>query len=305
VLLVLFVVVVLMCPLTHCSVLHITTSFLGRGNGKHYFSQTNQNKTFTLFFFDGFRIVTVVLVFSLCLVPSLAQVSDLAPFREVAPATLGCLFLASFIPFIIFMGRRQGVYMLPDYNPGELEVFLTRTGLMVTTILLMITGFFHFFGTEWLVGFQTVFFAGVGFYGVWLMDVDHLSLYGLLSAFNWLCVIGRLALLGYVQPLTELEPTSCLQYFGYTYQSHRCSTSFIDFLRLLGLVITFFQAIAVYLSYRAYHLALLRGPASRYESIKDVGPDPRLVQPYQSSAMNFGGIATTPYAEDDMETSHP
>lgn len=62
----------------------------------------------------------------------------LAQFHSVAPATFGSLVLATLIPAIVYFARRQGAYLLPDLNPGELEAFLIRAGLLVSTLVLMV-----------------------------------------------------------------------------------------------------------------------------------------------------------------------
>jgi hypothetical protein len=98
---------------------------------------------------------------------------------------MGCLVIASVILAVVYFARRQGAGLLPDLNPGELEAFLTRVGLLVSTLVLIVRncifyslaqvcGFFHFFGPEWLVGYQTVFFACIGLYGIWVLDAEHI-----------------------------------------------------------------------------------------------------------------------------------
>lgn len=65
---------------------------------------------------------------------------------------MGCLVLASVIPFVIYFGRRQGAYLLPDLNPGELEAFLTRT-LLITSTIVLIVGVGNLLGTYCLSSF--------------------------------------------------------------------------------------------------------------------------------------------------------
>jgi len=142
----------------------------------------------------------------------------------------------------------------------ELHRTLFRFGLFLCTSYLMLASFFHVFGTEWLVAYQTVAFAALGFYGVWTEDRTHLWLYFIVAIFNWFCVSGRLAFMGYITSLAELSTTGCYQYFTYqlpppSVVESRCVTNgFINWLRLVGLGIILVQGISVYLTYRLYYI---------------------------------------------------
>eukprot|EP01126_Amoeba_proteus_P034865 TRINITY_DN3498_c0_g1_i1.p1 TRINITY_DN3498_c0_g1~~TRINITY_DN3498_c0_g1_i1.p1 ORF type:complete len:167 (+),score=27.89 TRINITY_DN3498_c0_g1_i1:327-827(+) len=151
----------------------------------------------------------------------------------------------------------------------------------------MACGFFHFWGTEWLVGYQTFFFSLLGFYAVWVMDSDHLLIYLGLAIFNWFCVSGHLSMLGYGTALVDVTTPLCEEYF-LSISSGRCK-GYVDFLRFLGLISIFFQTSSVYLSWRAYKLSLIRGPTSFYESIPEIKPELKFAGPYQPTPMNFGG----------------
>eukprot|EP01126_Amoeba_proteus_P026633 TRINITY_DN2637_c0_g1_i1.p1 TRINITY_DN2637_c0_g1~~TRINITY_DN2637_c0_g1_i1.p1 ORF type:complete len:193 (-),score=33.85 TRINITY_DN2637_c0_g1_i1:107-685(-) len=144
-----------------------------------------------------------------------------------------------------------------------MEGFLVRSGLLLTTIILMMCSFFHFWGSQWFVGYQTFYFALFGFSSIWMMDSEHLLISLGLSIFNWFCVTGRLALLGYNVALVDVNTQSCVFYFGLDHVNGRCSGGgYLNFLRLLGLVIIFFQAFAIYFCWRAYKISVVRATSN-------------------------------------------
>jgi len=95
--------------------------------------------------------------------------SSLAQFRQGAEPTIGALFFTTvLIIVIVYMVKQHGAPFVTPLNfSGLPEREQTRTavrmGLLLCTILLMIIGFFHLFGTEWLVAYQILGFALIGF----------------------------------------------------------------------------------------------------------------------------------------------
>lgn len=192
---------------------------------------------------------------------------NLFEFRQGAEATVGVLFYVTIIAIVFasvfkFFGSPFVTPMNFSSMPQrELSRTLLRIALFVCTTFLMIAGFFHFFGTEWLVGYQTAIFAAIGFYAVWTEDRTHMFLYLILSIFNWFCVSGKLALFGYTTSLAELTTTGCFNYFSNVVAvpppivESRCITNgFINYLRLVGLGAIVLQGVAAYLAYRLYNV---------------------------------------------------
>jgi len=198
--------------------------------------------------------------------------SHLESFRAAAPAVIGCTTTLLLIVYAVFGCRRTGVNMLPDYNAHQAEAYIFRMAMYVCTILLILCGFFHFFGTEWLIAYQTVFLSILGFYAVRTMDSEHIFIYFVSSVINWFCISGGLHPFGYSSGLVELTTYQCTNYFGSPTNS-RCETGgFLNFLRVVGLAAVILQGAAVYVSFRLWK-STNNGPmntaGSRYESIDE------------------------------------
>jgi len=244
-------------------------------------------------------------------------------FRQGAEATIGVLFFAVVVAIVLaVLIRKHGAPFVTPINfatlpDREFNRTVIRMCLMGATVFLMIAGFFHSFGKEWLVGYQTMAIAVLGFYSAWTEDREHTKIFLGLSMFNWFCICGKVQFLNYNQNLAELMTQDCESYFADwtkplpTVVVNRCLTNgFLNWLRLIGLTAILFQAIAVYLAYRMLNLEDDTGRGD-YTQVADAPgfygkfPD-STSKPAPSSAPSSGNAAanspslvfSSPYQQD-------
>jgi len=189
-------------------------------------------------------------------------------FRLAAEATIGVLFFVTLLALVLaYLLKLHGSPFVTPINfsslpERELSRIIIRLALLTITMILYLAGFFHSFGTEWVVGYQTMAIAVIGFYSVWAEDRLHVLLFVILSTLNTLCIAGKLPFLGYATNLAELQTGVCIGYFADPtitptpdIVTNRCvSNGFINYLRLLGLAAILLQGLAAYLGFRYFFL---------------------------------------------------
>jgi len=248
--------------------------------------------------------------------------NSLFEFRQGAEPTVGVLFfVALLITILVYLIKKHGAPFVTPLNwsslPEREQLRTTfRILLFLCTVSLMSVGFFHLFGTEWVVAYQTLGFSIIGFYATWSEDKQHMWLYCLFSLFNWFCLSGKLAFLGYSQNLAELTTTGCIGYYYLTEPNpptivtNRCITNgYLNWLRLVGLGAILVQGVTVYLSYRFVGLENDTG-RGEYTQVND-GPtffagnrtgETVKVAPTSSSASKPSLVFSSPYQQDSYQS---